>query len=141
MSDPIIPKILTIFAATAVLLIVARAFPNTWWSRLLFSRHGPDLDAVGSSPGHALRSAFYFGCVAATGVGTVFVVWGIGTWLTPGDPTANEYVAVVFFAFSIVTMMGVGGVLYSLARALVGRFRSPDDVPNSVEEDHLERDA
>ncbi len=95
---------------------LVRRFPDALWVRLLWSRHGPRLDASGLTRGACLRVAGGFGMIVLAGVATLRGLDAADRRLGWGG-VDNEYLQVLRVACFLVMMIAAVATLFLLVQA------------------------
>jgi len=112
MLGPSVLSILLVFGLLYGTVLFVRRRPRSWMARLMLSEIGPTEDVAAGTPRAMRRRARWFILASVVCFGTDALVWKVGVHWTPLDPLSNPSLGVLFFTFSVLGLMGVGGALY-----------------------------
>jgi hypothetical protein len=115
------------------ILLLLLLFPGSGFSRVMFSQHGPSLDAGIMSRGECLRSARGFLVIGAMCLGSIYLIEAVASHFGV-DPWNLPELEVLVFMYAIFLGMSVLGAGYLVLRA---PFR-PTVMPATEGPDHAD---
>ena len=98
------------------LFVTAAVFPRSGATRLLFSQHGPSLDAEAMTRSECWKSARGFVVIALGAAATLYSLTLLEPWVGR-DVFDVPILGMLFFMYALFFLMGIVGALYLALKA------------------------